>query len=163
MGRAYSILFSNLTLTAATTLAAVRPPTDRGVQLIRVWLGQNGSSTSKNFALSIGTKASAFSTLTSFTPLKLCETDPASAITGGTAMAAGTAGINASAEGAGVYTDLAVEVMNNLNGWIWIPGPDDDISLKAGSALALCMKMLDAPTSGFQTGWYGGMIFKEIG
>ncbi len=161
MGKCYSIYFENQTISAATILAAVRPSADRSVKLVRAWIGQNGTATSKNLDVAIGTKASAYPTLTSFTPKVLNELDPASSVVGGTALAAGTCGIMASAEGAGTFTPLISECMNNLNGYLWIPGPKEIILLKAGSALGLCLRMNEAPGGSYQSGWYGGLIFEE--
>lgn len=161
MGCSYSIYFENLTVTGAITLAAVRPPTDRCVKLVRAWLGQNGTATSKNLAISIGTKGSAYPTLTSFTPKKIDGLSPASAIVGGTGLAAGTAGINASAEGAGTFTSIVSDVFNNLNGWLWVSGPREIIRIPASSTDGLVMKFLEAPSVGYQDGWYGGLIFEE--
>jgi hypothetical protein len=107
------------------------------------------------------TQVTAFPTLTSATPAKLKRNDPVSAITGGTAGAAGTCGINASAEGAGAKTVVFEEAFNNINGWLWEPPPWGTIIMPASSSSGLGLYFPAAP--GTLTGWTFSMYFRELG
>lgn len=162
--RAYAVYFENLTITTAGIIAGIRPHADRGVQLLRAWIGQNGTATPKNFAWSIGTKQSVFPTLTAMAPVAL-ENDQVgtSFWTGGTALTAGTAGVyNAGTDGAGTLTRIIADVFNNMNGGLFIPTPEERIRLLANSSKALVVRLDEAPAGGYTTGWYGGLIYREV-
>lgn len=107
------------------------------------------------------TQVTAFPTLTTKTPAKLKLGDPASGIVGGTAGAAGTAGINASAEGAGAKTVIWEDVFNQLSGWLWIPTPEERIALGAGSASGFGLHLPVAAVP--LTNWAFGVLYREIG
>jgi hypothetical protein len=99
--REFSISSGGQTVAGATTLVFVNPATavNPNLEFLRFWVGQSANATSAQQRIQLETQASAFPTLTAATPVKLKPSDPnASVITGGTAGAAGTSGINASAE-----------------------------------------------------------------
>ena len=161
MSRSYSVTGSNITIAAASTLVAVNPGVTRGLEFLRAWVGQDANATSAQELIEILTKATAFSTLTAATPAKLKTSDPVSAITGGTAGAAGTAGIDASAEGAGATTIIWPDAFNVLNGWLWVPTPKEVITFPPSSSLACSLKFKAAPAT--LTSWTFGMIYAELG
>jgi hypothetical protein len=99
--------------------------------------------------------------LTSATPVKLKPADPnASVITGGTAGAAGTAGVNASAEGAGTKTTVLEDAFNVLNGWLHVPTPPESRIMPAGSTSGQGLFFPVAPST--LTNWAFGLIFREV-
>jgi len=144
------------------TLVFINPPSTVGIRVLRAWCSQAGSAlTSQNLSIEFATQVTAFPTLTSATPAKLQRQNPnASAITGGTAGAAGTAGINASAEGAGTKTQVFADAFNNINGWVYQPTPKNCIEVPAGSASGLGLVLLT--TAGTTSGWNFGVEFEEI-
>jgi hypothetical protein len=93
------------------------------------------------------------------TPSKTTTIDQASAITGGTAGAAGTAGINASAEGAGAKTVLLPDDFNVLNGWLWVPTPAEVYDAPAGASAGFGLHFPAAPTT--LTAWSAGITYQE--
>src|SRR3954470_11300380 len=101
--REFSVQGGGLTVTGASTLVFINPPAAPNVNLsfMRHWIGQSQNATSAQQRVQLVTQVTSFPTLTAATPSKLKFADSVSVITGGTAGAAGTAGINASAEGAG--------------------------------------------------------------
>jgi hypothetical protein len=108
----------------------------------------------------VETQAALFPTLTSATPQHLKTGDSiASIIVGGTAGAAGTAGINASAELNGTKTVMYGDNFNNLNGYLWVPTPREQISLAAGFTSGLGLFLPSAP--GTLTGWAAGCNYAE--
>ena len=161
MSRLFSVAGSQVTIAAASTLVAINPGVTRSLGFIRAWVGQDANATSAQESIQLNTKATAFSTLTSATPQKLTISDAAAAITGGTAGAAGTAGINASAEGGGATTVIWPDAFNVLNGWLWVPTPKEIIMFPASSSLAFALKFVAAPAT--LTGWSFGVNYKEIG
>lgn len=166
--RTYTISTGAVTISAATTLICIRPNTSQAVTVVRATLTQRGTTTSEQVRVQLGRKASAYATgLTSVNvggatqPLlaKHNESDAASAITGGTTAAAGTAGTASTTEGAGGFTPVIDEVFNNINGFVWLPSVDEQLVFAAGSAEAFVMRVPTAPTG--TTNWHATVTFQE--
>ncbi len=160
MAREYTISVENQTV-AANTLIFLNPGTTMSIEVLRMWISQAGSATSAQQRVQVVTQVTAFPTLVSATPKALKMRDPASAITGGTAGAAGTCGVNASAEGAGAKTVLFADAFNVLNGWLWVPTPYETIIMAASGSSGLGLFLPAAPTG--TTGWAFGMNYRELG
>jgi len=163
MARIFSVGGQNITLAGAVTAVFINPPAapSVGIRLLRAWAQQAGNATSAQTRIQLVTQVTAFPTLTSATPAKMMRHDPnVAVITGGTAGAAGTAGINASAEGAGTKTVINEYSFNNLNGFEWLPTAKEVIELAAGMASGLGLYFPAAP--GILTGWGFGLTYEEI-
>jgi hypothetical protein len=161
--REFRISSGGLTVAGATTLIFVNPPAsvNPNLEFLRFWVGQSANATSAQQRIQVEHQVTAFPTLTSFTPVKLKETDAnASVITGGTAGAAGTAGINASAEGAGSKTTDWEDTFNVLNGWLSVPTPTETVVKAAGSTSGLGLFFPVAPAT--LTNWSAGLIYREV-
>lgn len=162
--REFSIGGDGLTLAnAVVTLVFVNPPAAPNVNLefMRAWASQQGSATSAQQRIEIETQVTSFPTLVSATPRKLKFGDgTASVITGGTTGAAGTAGINASAEGAGGKTVMFGDNFNVLNGYLWVATPRETIVMPAGSASGLGLYLPAAAAS--LSNWAVGFNYGEI-
>ena len=153
----------NQTIVADATLAIVRAATSYSsraskLEILRVTVSQQGTSTSQQLGIILAQKASAFGTYTSATPSPLAIGTVASAITGSTSGAASSAGTDASAEGAGTVTPVLTEGFNNLNGYLWVPTPEDRIMV--GPDLAFIVKLRGTPTT--LTGWNCVLTFREL-
>jgi hypothetical protein len=164
MAKEYSVGGNALTLAtaAALTLVFLNPAAapDPNFDIMRLWCSQSQTATSAMFQIQVETQVTAFPTLTSATPRPLKTGDSvASLIVGGTAGAAGTCGINASAEGAGSKTVKWGDNFNNLNGYLWVPTPREILSMAAGLASGLGLYL--ATTPGAVAGWACGMNFSE--
>jgi hypothetical protein len=161
--REYIVTGKNLTVAGATTLVFINPPTGRAIEIVRAWASQIANATSAQVAIEMGFKATAFPTLTSATPEKTKASDPVSYITGGTAGAAGTSGVNASAEGAGTHTTKYADAFNALQGWLWTPSfaGGESFILSSADSLGFALKFSAAPAT--LTGWNFGVAFREIG
>lgn len=158
---AYAVNMADQTIVANGTLVIIRAAaliaTAGGMlRILRAWAGQHGTATSQNLGIMLARKEAAFGTYTSTTPVPLTIAGEASPITGGTAGAAGTAGTDASAEGAGAVTPLIHDGFNNLNGWLWVPTPEERIIISPDQAVIL--KLVGTPTS--LVNWNAGMIFE---
>lgn len=161
--REFSISADNITVAGATTMIFLNPSAapNPNIEFLRFWVGQAGVTTTAQQRVQLVTQVTAFPTLTSATPVKLKPADPnASVIAGGTAGAAGTAGINASAEGAGTKTAVWSDVFNVLNGWLHVPTPAETRIMPAGFASGLGMFFVAAP--GTLTGWSFGEVYREV-
>ena len=163
MAREFSISAGNITVAGATTLIFLNPPAapNVNIEFMRYWVGQTANTTSNQQRIQLETQVTAFPTLTAATPVKLKPADPnASVITGGTAGAAGTAGINASAEGAGGKTSVWEDGFNVINGWLWVPTPRETRILPAGFASGQGLFLPAAPAT--LTSWTFGTTFAEV-
>lgn len=160
--REFTISAGALTFAAATEVfinpAAAPNP---NIEILRAWLSQSANATSAQQRVQVETQVTAFPTLVSATPAKLKRSDPnASVIAGGTAGAAGTSGITASAEGGGAKTVIFEDNFNVLNGWLYVPTPPETIVMPAGSASGLGIFLPVAPAT--TTGWALGLNFREV-
>jgi len=161
--REFSINATDVTVAGATTLAFVNPAAAPSVniEILRAWVGFAANATSAQQKIQIVSQVTAFPTLTSYTPRKRKPADPnASVITGATNGAAGTCGINASAEGAGTKTVELPDACNVLNGWLWIPTPPETMIWPAGSSSGLGLYFPTAPST--LTNWSGGFVYREV-
>lgn len=161
MARSYSVGGGGLTLAnQAVTLVFINPSSTIGFEVLRCWAGQTGTATSAQQRVQTNTQPTAFPTLVSATPSKLGSfSDPVSGIAGGTAGAAGTCGINASAEGAGTKANIISDTFNNLNGYLWVPTPQEAIGMGAGASSGFGLHLPVAP--GSLTNWQCGVNFQE--
>lgn len=163
MAREFSVGIDGVTLAnQAVTLVFINPTSapNLNLQLLRMWASQQGSATSAQQRIQAETQASVFPTLTSATPRHLKMADAtASIITGGTAGAQGTCGVNASAEGAGTKTTMFGDNFNVLNGYLWVPTPRELIDLPAAMAGGFGLFLPAAASS--LTNWGCGINFAE--
>lgn len=161
--REFSISAGGVTVAGATTLINVNPGAapNPNLEFLRFWIGQSANATSAQQRIQLATKASVFPTLTSATPVKLKPSDPnASYITGATSGAIGTAGINASAEGAGAQTIVWDDAFNVLNGWLHVPTPAETRVMPAGLGNSLQLYFPVAPAT--LTNWAFGEVYREV-
>lgn len=162
MAREYVISVGGITVAnQAVTLIFINPGTTASIEILRCWVSQSANATSAQQRVQLVTQVTAFPTLTSTTPGKTKLLDPASAITGGTAGAAGTCGTNASAEGAGTKTVLANDAFNVLNGWLWVPTPAETYIMNASAASGFGLHLPVAPAT--LTNWSCGLVYRELG
>ncbi len=162
MVREFAISAGGITVAGATTLIFVNPPAapNFALRFLRFWVGQSANATSAQQRIELINKASVFPTVTAATPTKLKVADPnVSIITGGTAGAIGTAGTNASAEGAGTATVHHDDTFNALNGWLFVPTPDETKEYPAGFGNGLGLYFPVAPAT--LTNWAFGTHFAE--
>lgn len=168
MAREFSVGGDGLTLAnQAVTLAFINPAlattASPNLQIIRLWASQQGSATSAQQRIQAETQASVFPTLVSATPKHLKMLDPtASIITGGAAGAPGTAGINASAEGAGAKTVMFGDNFNVLNGYLWVPTPREVIDMGAFQVSTIGGFGLFLPAAASSlSNWAAGINYSE--
>jgi hypothetical protein len=101
-----------------------------GFEVLRCWASQRANATSAQQGMRLGTKITAFPTLVSATPAKLGGLGiRRRTLVGNTTGAAGTAGINSSANGGGTEIGVYPDNFNVLNGWLWCrhAARDDDV------------------------------------
>jgi len=110
------------------------------IQILRAWIGQSANATSAQQRVEHTTQVAAFpTTAVSATPAALNRSDAVSVITGATTIAAGKSGINVGTEGAGAKTSIFSDAFNVLNGYLWVPTPQEVLrSLPARSPRMTC-------------------------
>jgi hypothetical protein len=163
MAYKYTIPMENQTVVADETLIILRAATavsSRGslLEVERIVVSQQGTSTSQQLGIILAQKASAFGTYTSTTPSPHAIGGPASGIAGSTSGAAASAGTDASAEGAGTVTTVIADAFNNLNGYLWVPTPEERILIQPD--LAFIVKLRGTPTT--LTGWNAYLTYVEL-
>lgn len=159
----YVVAMANQTIIADSELITIRAATAWSsraslLQILRLTVNQAGTATSQQLAVRWGLKASAFGTFTSTTPAPTALGSVASAIAGSTSNAASSAGTDASANGAGTLTVLGQEGFNNLNGWLWVPTPEERIWV--GPDLTFVLQLQGTPTT--LTNWSATLTFAEM-
>lgn len=162
MAGGYSLTAAGITLAnQAVTLTFVNPPAAPNLDLSfrRFWVGQSNNMASAQQRVQLNTQLSVFPTLVTATPTKMTVVDSASLITGGTAGAAGTSGINASAEGAGTKTVIWQDTFNVINGWLLVLTPDEYIEMGSSATSGLGLHLPVAP--GTLTNWAFGCTWSE--
>lgn len=159
MSDTYSITLSNATVTAPRTLAFIRPPTTRSIEILRVEVSHSGPSAGQQ-RVQLVTQVSAFPTLTAATPAKLQPDGPSSVVTGGTAGAAGTAGINASAEGGGTKTVLLEAAFNAQLGFLYLPTEEERPRVHASSSSGFGVYLPDTPST--DEYWSCTIVFRQL-
>lgn len=161
--REYTVTGSAITVAGASTLVAINPAAGQTIEIVRAWCSQSANAVSAQQRIELGLKSAAFSTLTAATPARTKSSDPLSLIVGGTAGAAGTAGINASAEGAGATALIIPDAFNVVLGYLWTPNvtAGETIMLNSAAAAAFYMRFPVAP--GSLTNWTFGVTYRELG
>ena len=163
LSQTYSVAMVNQTVIADSEMVIIRAATSYSsrasvLEILRIGVSQSGTSTSQQLAVRVGQKASAFGTYTSTTPTPLAVGSVASAITGSTSNAASSSGTDASANGAGTFTTIWQDGFNNLNGYLWVPTPEERIIV--GPDLTFCVQLQGTPTT--LTGWNAYVVFQEL-
>ena len=157
MGKITTLSAENMSLGTGNVLAAFRTAAAGSlaalVEVRRVEISQNGSTTSAQIRGAFSTRDTAGTlTLTSTTPKNISPLGgSASGLSGNTAPAGGDgrSGTNSSADSGGTYTDHYPFNFNNLNGYLWVPTPDERIFVPASTVW--CVRLLASP--GTTTGW----------
>jgi hypothetical protein len=165
MGRLFSVGSENATLGTGNVLIALRtaasPNAGSVLAIRRIEIGQSGSTTSGMVRGEVATRDTAGTlTLTSVTPSNLVLGGPASGLSGNVAPvgAAARIGTNSSADSGGTYTQRRPFNFNNLNGYLWVPTPEERKIVPSDSVFIL--RFLASPAT--TTGWTWSVEFEEI-
>jgi hypothetical protein len=158
-----SVVMANQTVIANSEMVIIHTAsgiTSRAsfIRLLRAWCSQAGTATSQMLGIQLALQASAFGTYTATTPAPTVVGGNVSGITGGTAGAAATAGTDSSANAAGTKTPLVYDAFNNLNGWLWVPVPEERIAVPSDTAIVLAL--VGTPTT--LTNWNAGIVYEEV-
>lgn len=134
-------------ISTAITLIQLNAPATAVLEILKAWVTQTLSEVSTQEEIQI-LRTTTAGTGTSFTPILISP---------GSAAAGATVTTNHSAEGT-AGDSVIREGFNILNGWYYIPIPDERIYVAPSGRLAL--KFPAAPASAT---WSAGIIWREIG
>jgi hypothetical protein len=165
MGKMYSIVAPHATMiTAVNVLQGIYPvaaPNAAGslIKIYRVEIGQDENATSAMIRGALSWRTGGNLTVATVTPSPLCSGGPAATIAGvaGT-LAAGKCGITGSADATPTYVDFHEFAFNALNGYLWIPTPEER-PVVAG-AMAFVVRFLADPAT--LLGWTSTVVFEEV-
>jgi hypothetical protein len=165
MGRLFTAHGENLSLGTGSVLIALQTAATVAagahLKIHRVEVTQSASTTSAMVRLLFSTRDTAGTlTTTSVTPQNTAISGPASGLSGNTSVIGGTGriGINSSADSGGTYTNHWATAANQLNGYLWLPVPEERLVIPASTVW--CVRFATAPTS--TTGWTIGLVFEEV-
>jgi len=152
--RVYEVSMNNVAVTGAITLVQLKAGTASILRILRAWCSQSNLAASAQQTIEIVRKSVA-ATVTSATPLKNDPGDAASNMVSSTSAT----GTNASAEG----TDGDILYRDNfsvLNGWLWVPTPEERIIVGPSGIIGLKFPIAPAASTtvsaGFIVGEEGG-------
>lgn len=149
--KTYKVSNGGVAISTAITLIQLKAGSANPFELLRATVTQGLSVISSPVEVQI-LRTSTAGTVTSSTPILFDPRAEASGASGGTSAT----GITATAEG--TAGDILVEAgFNVLNGWVWLPTPEERIFVEAGGYLAL--KFPTAPDSHT---FIAEMVFQEF-
>jgi hypothetical protein len=151
MGRKYKISHTAIAVAGAITIMQLKAGASNICYIRRLEMSQTGSTTSAQVRVQIVRKSAA-ATVTSFTPLLLDTGDSAAKSVGGTAAT----GVTATAEG--TDTDIVLDATwNALSGYLYVPTPDELITVPAGGIIGVKFPANPALTIS------ANLFFEEVG
>lgn len=151
MGRLYVINHQATVVAGAISIIQLKAGASNICKIHRVSISQTASTTSAQIRAQIVRKSAA-ATVTSFTPLLVDSGDGAAKSVGGVAAT----GITATVEG--TDSDVLIsDTFNALQGWLYLPTPEERLIVPANGIIALKFPVNPALTITAQ------MIYEEIG
>jgi hypothetical protein len=151
----YVLRNAGVTISTAITILQLKAGTNYPLEILRASLSQFGSTTSAGarFSLLRKTGAATVTAASAGTHLnKMNSANPTSDVSLGT-TATGYTGTSEGTDG-----DILVdEGFNVINGFVWLPTPEERIVVPVSGFLA--MKFLTAPASHT---WYASIYFREL-
>ena len=147
MARVYVTQTARFAVSSSITLLQIVASASAGLEIVRAWASQDSSTSSVQNHIAILRKTgSATVTACVVTPLSPAD-----------AAALATAGGSATGEGTDGLT-LIQDSFNILNGWLYLPVPEERIYVPPGSTIALKFMATPATSASF----VAGFVFREI-
>ncbi len=161
--KVYNLSGDNLTVVnAVVTLAFINPPaTGPDIKIVRTAISQAGTIVLRQ-RVQIVTQPTSFPTLVSATPRPGAFADIASVITGNTTGAAGTCGVNASAEGAGAKVVYWPDAFDAMAGFLRVLTPEERHEMNGGVSSGIGVYFPVATGASPATlGWIVNVTYQE--
>lgn len=151
---AYNLVRTSTTTSTAITVNVVWVPVTTATETTRAWVNQSTVTTSAQTRIQLLRKTGTAPTVSSQNPALVGPPGTqASKCVGGVAAT----GITASAEGTDgtVYVE---EGFNIVNGWLYLPVPEERVMILGSTASGIALKFPTAPTS---AGYVSGIEWLE--
>ena len=167
MARQYIVPMSNVTIASTNTLVALSPVNPGPVlEIMRCWASQSGSATSAQQGVRIVEQVNSTAAISvvgsAATPQPVMNNDPASKISGGAICSTATATVNCTSEGTGTKSTYYPDAFNVLNGWLWVPTPNETHMMAPfGTSFSYGIFLPTSP--GSTANWNAGISFRELG
>lgn len=167
MARQYTLNMSNVTVTSTNTWVCFSPNNPGPCyEVLRAWASQHANATSAQQEIRLVTQfngAAANQVVGSAAGIGVpVSNDPASKLTASTVCGAGAATINATSDGNGAKSVLYPDNFNVLNGWLWVPTPNETHLIDALTS-SVSYGLFAATTPGTTSNWSAGLSYHEIG
>jgi hypothetical protein len=157
-GDVYTIVNAAVTISTAITLIQIKAGANNGFRILRAVLTQRGSTTSVQESIALVRKSAAATVTAAIdatdSTATICKQDPNQPAASATLSTSGT-GITGTSEGTDANQILR-EGFNVLNGWLYLPTPEERIFVPSGGIIAL--KFMNAPASQV---WNAAVTFME--
>jgi hypothetical protein len=158
-GDVYTVLNKGVTISTAITIIQIKAGANNGIVIMRASLTQRGSTTSVQEDVAFVRKSTAATVTAAIdspgsSTSTIARADPNQSAASATLSTSGT-GITGTAEGTDTETAVR-QGFNVLNGWQYIPVPEERIYIPPGGILAL--KFVNAPAS---QAWDAEVVFQE--
>lgn len=153
MGRIYSVDFSNVSVAAVQDLISIQATAGMAFSLHSLVLGQTTATTVGNLRVTVKRFSGAYSIGSggsSSTPVKMNFGDPAATVTGRVNDTTPTSG--------GTAATLVADVYNPINGYQFLPPPEDRPVFAISQALIFSLDT--APSGGETTN--GTAVIEEL-
>lgn len=149
------ILRHSATISTAISALQLKAGTNGPIELLRAALSQGSSNASAQCAAGLVRCSAGATVTTAVAGTHLFKANPL-APTADAALGTSSTGVTATAEGTETDTAL-VRGFNVLNGFEWLPTPEERIIVPQGGIIKL--KFLLAPPSAT---WYSEIVFREL-
>lgn len=154
-GNVYTIVRPRVVTSTAITIIQVKAGVNYGFEIIRAWISQHLSTTSAQIQASLIRKSGAATVTAGVLGTTVLKQDP-NAPTPDLVLSTTGTGITASGEGAD-SDEIYPDGFNVLNGWLYLPVPEERIFVPVNGIIAL--KHLVAPASHTLT---AGIVVREL-
>jgi hypothetical protein len=147
--RVYTTTMNAVSVSTGKTLIRITTPATMVACLLRAWISQNASATSQQARATIH-RVTTDGTGTTDTPEKSMPGDPAATV---------TAAVDFTAEPTTSGDPVIDEGFNVLNGWLWVPAPEDRLWVPPSARIALRLPNSPSPAITISA----GLVFGEVG
>jgi hypothetical protein len=167
VARQYTANMANVTVTSTNTWVALSCPSPSpAIEVLRAWASQHANATSAQQEIRLVTQfnqATANQVVGAAATLGVViSNDPATKLSASTVCGAGAATVNCTSDGNGAKSVLYPDNFNVLNGWLWVPTPNETHILSA-LASSVSYGLFAASTPGTTSNWSAGLSYHELG
>lgn len=155
-GDVYTLVHKRIVVATAITILQIKAGTNSPCEILRAWVSQHLSTTSAQAQISFIRKSTAATVTAAIVGTTLYKRSP-NAGTPDVILSTSGTGLTATAEGTNT-DEIYPDSFNVLNGWLYLPVPEERILIPISGNLGLTFMV--APASHTFT---AGITFRELG